>query len=64
MKNWYQSKTVWFSVFTGILGALQAIQTLNLDSQVMGYITLGIGFVSFLLRTITSDPINISKEEI
>lgn len=57
MKSIFQSKTFWFSVATVILGALQAMQTLNLDPTVMGYVAIGIGFVSFVLRMLTNTAI-------
>lgn len=57
MKSIFKSKTFWFAVVTFILGGLQAMQTLNLDQSLMGYITMAIGFVSFVLRLLTTTAI-------
>jgi hypothetical protein len=60
-KTLFQSKTFWFSLATILLGAMQAAQTLNLDATTMGYITTGIGVVSFVLRLLTNSAISSDR---
>ena len=58
MKTWIQSKTMWFSFALGLLGLVEStLGTAPLDPQVAGFVTMGIGFVSAVLRKFTSEPI-------
>lgn len=57
LKNLATSKTVIFSLLTMVLGALQAAQTLNLNPTQMGYVTLAVGVIGFLIRLVTNKPV-------
>lgn len=58
MKSWLQSKTMWFSFSLGFLGLLEStIGGAPIDPQTAGFVSMGIGFVSAILRRLTSQPI-------
>jgi hypothetical protein len=58
MKSLFKSKTLWFNVIGGALGAfltsLQGLQTAGIDSQSV-VITLAVG--NFILRFLTKEPV-------
>ena len=58
MKSWLKSRTVWFSFIVGLLGLAEAaLASAPLDPQVAGFVTMGVGFVTAVLRKLTSEPI-------
>jgi hypothetical protein len=49
---------MWFSFSLGFLGLLEStIGGAPIDPQTAGFISMGIGFVSAILRRLTSQPI-------
>lgn len=58
MKNWLGSKTMWFSFSLGFLGLLEStVGSAPIDPQAAGFATMAIGFVSAILRRLTSEAI-------
>jgi len=57
MKTPLQSKTIWLSLAVILLGALQSAQTLDLSPDMMGYVVSAIGFITLVLRFLTSTSI-------
>ena len=53
MKQWYQSKTMWVAILTGIAGVLTVFAG---NSETGGMVT-ALGLVNMLLRLVTSEPI-------
>lgn len=48
-KNWWQSKTVWFNVLTGIVSTLGMIQG-TVPESLAPYIIAAVGIVNVILR--------------
>ena len=58
MKSWIRSRTVWFSFAVGLLGLFETtLASAPLDPQVSGFVTMGIGFATAVLRKLTTEPI-------
>jgi hypothetical protein len=62
-KPWYTSKTVWFNLATvggavaaGAVGLLPTLQPL-LPEHTYAYLTVAIGLINVLLRSVTKDAI-------
>lgn len=49
-KKWYQSRTIWYAVITGIAGIVAAAQTQYPDIAVLATVN---SLVTILLRTVT-----------
>ena len=69
-KHILKSKTVWFNVALGLIGALAGISApdiadLGLSAVASAWILKGCGFVGFIgnlyLRSITSTPVEFKK---
>ena len=59
-KPWYQSKTLWTAVITGIVGVATAIIGEGLVStEVAGGILIGVGLLNSVLRVITTDALRM-----
>lgn len=58
-KPLWASKTFWFAVLTIVLGALQAAQGAITDPRALGAIGVVVGFVTFLLRTVTREGVRV-----
>lgn len=56
-KQWYMSKTVWFAIFTTILGIASVFTTQFPELQQSGALLTFIGVINVLLRLVTSEPI-------
>ncbi len=54
MKNWYQSKTIWFAILTGAVGIVTSFSTQYPD--VGWLVTIG-SVINVILRLVTSEPI-------
>ena len=60
MKPWYQSKTLWAAVITGIAGVAMAVVGEGLvNTQVAGGILIAVGLLNSILRMITTEPLKI-----
>jgi uncharacterized membrane protein len=60
MKPWYQSRTLWAAVLTGIIGVATVVVSDELVSKDMaGVIIVGIAVVSSILRTLTTKPLGV-----
>jgi uncharacterized membrane protein len=60
IKPWYQSKTLWAAVITGIIGVATAVAGEGLVSeQVAGGILIGVGLLNTLLRMVTTEPLGL-----
>ena len=58
MKNWLSSKTMWFSFTLGFLGLLEStVGSAPIDPQAAGLASMVIGFVSAILRKLTTQAI-------
>lgn len=65
MKNWYQSKTMWFNIISAVLVVLEAqigVLTPLLPSDVAPWVLLGIPLINVVLRVITTQPIAIGNK--
>ena len=65
MKNWYQSKTMWFNIISAVLVVLEAqigVLTPLLPSDVAPWVLLGIPIINVVLRVITTQPIAIGNK--
>ena len=59
-KPWYQSKTLWAAVITGIVGVATALVGEGLVStEVAGGILIGVGLLNSVLRVITTDALRM-----
>ena len=60
-KPWYQSKTLWAAVLTGVIGVATVVVSDELVSKdIAGVIIIGIAVVSSILRTLTTEPLRLS----
>jgi hypothetical protein len=60
MKPWYQSKTLWAAVITGIAGVAMTIVGEGMVSeQVAGGILVGVGLLNAVLRMITTESLRV-----
>jgi len=60
MKPWYQSKTLWAAVITGIAGVAMAVVGEGMvNEQVAGGILIAVGLLNTILRMITTEPLRI-----
>ena len=60
MKPWYQSKTLWAAVITGIAGVAMAVVGEGMvNEQVAGGILIAVGLLNSILRMITTEPLKI-----
>lgn len=58
MKDWAKSKTVWFGLAVGVLGAIQTtLQTAPIPEPWGGLVLAGIGAAIVALRAVTTQPI-------
>lgn len=58
MKNWYQSKTVWFNIITILIAILTQLSTIVESQDVKNAILAAVGFGNIILRVFsTSEPI-------
>jgi hypothetical protein len=65
MKNWYQSKTMWFNIISAVLVVLEAqlgVLTPLLPSDVAPWVLLGIPLINVVLRVITTQPLAIGNK--
>jgi hypothetical protein len=52
MKPWYQSKTIWFNIISGIIGVLAIPQFISvLPSFVLNYVVVVNAIGNWILRT-------------
>ena len=59
-KPWYQSKSLWAAVITGIVGVATALVGEGLVStEVAGGILIGVGLLNSVLRVITTDALRM-----
>ena len=59
-KLWYESKTLWAAVLTGLLGVATVVVGEELVSQnVAGFILMGVAVVQSVLRVITTGPVRL-----
>lgn len=56
-KNWYESKTMWFSIVIGLIGILESVQQSLSESGETGIIITGIAVVNMILRSVTNKGI-------
>ncbi len=57
-KLWYQSRSLWAAVLTGVLGILTVVTGEALVSvEAMGYLVVVIGIVQGVLRMLTTEPL-------
>jgi hypothetical protein len=54
MKSFTQSKINWVGIITVLIGALTAMQQLQLSTETMSYIMVAIGILTTVLRTFFS----------
>jgi uncharacterized membrane protein len=60
MKPWYQSKTLWAAVITGIAGvAMTLVGEGMVSEQVAGGILIAVGLLNSILRMLTSEPLKL-----
>lgn len=65
MKNWYQSKTMWFNIISAVLVVLEVqlgVLTPLLPSDVAPWVLLGIPIINVVLRVITTQPLAIGNK--
>lgn len=65
MKNWYQSKTMWFNIISAVLVVLEAqlgVLTPLLPSDVAPWVLLGIPIINVVLRIVTTQPLAIKDK--
>lgn len=65
MKNWYQSKTMWFNIISAVLVVLEAqlgVLTPLLSPDVAPWVLLGIPIINVVLRVITTQPLAIGNK--
>ena len=53
-KPWYESKTLWYAIITGLVGIFGV---LSHDYPTVGWIIYGNSVLTFALRLITNSPI-------
>lgn len=53
-KKWYNSRTIWFAVLTGVLGVVMAFQTQYPD---IGIFSVLVGVINTILRMQTTTQI-------
>jgi drug/metabolite transporter (DMT)-like permease len=57
---WYQSKTIWAAVITGVAGvAMAVIGEGVVNEQVAGGILIAVGLLNTVLRRLTTKPLTI-----
>ena len=57
---WYQSKTIWAAVITGVAGvAMAVIGEGMVNEQVAGGILIAVGLLNTVLRMLTTKPLTI-----
>lgn len=59
-KPWWQSKTIWISALTliiGIVGFIAGQDFIASNPQVAGWFTMGLGLLNIILRFLTGKPI-------
>ena len=60
MKPWYQSRTLWAAVLTGIAGvAMTVVGEGMVTEQVAGGILIGVGLLNAVLRMITTESLRV-----
>jgi hypothetical protein len=60
-KPWYESKTLWAAIITGIAGVAMAVVGEGLvTEQVAGGILIGVGLLNAVLRMITTEAVRLS----
>jgi hypothetical protein len=62
-KPWWQSKTIWISVLTVIVGATEYLDLIRVDEETKSLILAVIGIATILLRLLTSEPIRNSPKD-
>jgi len=61
MKPWYQSKTLWVAVITGIIGVATVVTGEGMvNEQVAGGILVAVGLLNAILRMITTQSLRLS----
>ena len=59
-KPWYQSRTLWAAVITGIAGvAMTVVGEGMVSEQVAGGILVGVGLLNAVLRMITTESLRV-----
>jgi len=59
-KPWYQSKTLWAAVITGVAGVAMTVVGEGLvTEQIAGGILIGVGLLNTVLRMITTEPLRL-----
>lgn len=57
--NYLRSKTVNFGLLLAIAGVVQVnLPALQLDPKVQGWLTMGVGIVVVILRSVTNKPLS------
>ena len=52
MKQWYQSKTLWFNILVGLIFLIDLITAQKLiPADVLPYVIIGTSFINYILRT-------------
>ncbi len=57
-KKWYSSKTMWIAIATSLVGILMAVsESIEVSGGDAGVLLSIVGVVNFILRYVTSRPI-------
>jgi uncharacterized membrane protein len=60
MTLWYESKTLWVAVLTGLLGIATVLVSEDLVTKdIAGFILMGVAVLQGILRVITTGPIRL-----
>lgn len=57
MKTWWQSKTIWAALLTGILAGVNYFQEYVTDPGILSILGVVIAFIMWLLRLLTDKPV-------
>lgn len=64
MKHYTKSKINWVGIITVLIGALTAMQQLQLSTETMSYIMVAIGILTTVLRTFFSgETLTLTNEK-
>ena len=60
MKKWYQSKTIWYAIITGMAGIIAVFQT---QYPEIGALAVANSIITVILRALTTSSIFPADEE-